>query len=90
MAQPTTIILAVSPANADLANSDALQLARMVDPEGARTIGGLLLALGADPYRRNTIGKSPLHVAACLGHKQSRGVLHSAYPLPRISGIVIL
>ena len=33
------IILAVSPANTDLANSDALQLARMVDPEGLRTIG---------------------------------------------------
>jgi len=36
---PSVIILAVSPANADLANSDALQLARMVDPEGERTIG---------------------------------------------------
>lgn len=29
----------VSPANADLANSDAIQLAREVDPEGLRTIG---------------------------------------------------
>lgn len=36
---PSVIILAVSPANADLANSDALQLARMVDPVGERTIG---------------------------------------------------
>eukprot|EP00899_Mesostigma_viride_P023008 jgi/Mesvir1/3892/Mv19838-RA.2 len=35
----TSVILAVSPANADLANSDALQLARMVDPAGVRTIG---------------------------------------------------
>lgn len=35
------LILAVSPANADIANSDALQLARMVDPEGHRTIGVL-------------------------------------------------
>ncbi|XP_024311649.1 dynamin-related protein 3A isoform X2 [Brachypodium distachyon] len=33
------IILAVSPANADLANSDALQLARLGDPDGSRTIG---------------------------------------------------
>ena len=33
------IILAVSPANSDLANSDALQLARKVDPYGKRTIG---------------------------------------------------
>ena len=33
------LILAVSPANADLANSDALKLAREVDPSGSRTIG---------------------------------------------------
>jgi dynamin GTPase/dynamin 1-like protein len=31
---PSCIILAVSPANADLANSDALQLARLGDPDG--------------------------------------------------------
>ena len=36
---PTCIILAVSPANADLVNSDALELARHADPEGLRTIG---------------------------------------------------
>ncbi|KAG2602965.1 hypothetical protein PVAP13_5KG725732 [Panicum virgatum] len=35
----TCIILAVSPANADLANSDALQMARVADPDGSRTIG---------------------------------------------------
>ncbi|EGC29038.1 hypothetical protein DICPUDRAFT_51521 [Dictyostelium purpureum] len=33
------IIVAVTPANTDLANSDALQLAKEVDPEGKRTIG---------------------------------------------------
>lgn len=33
------LILAVSPANTDLANSDALKLAREVDPSGNRTIG---------------------------------------------------
>ena len=32
--QENTIILAVTPANQDLANSDALKLARHVDPEG--------------------------------------------------------
>ncbi|XP_060179425.1 dynamin-related protein 3A-like isoform X2 [Lycium barbarum] len=37
--QDTSIILAVSPANADLANSDALQMAKVVDPTGTRTIG---------------------------------------------------
>jgi replication fork clamp-binding protein CrfC len=31
---PSCIVLAVSPANADLANSDALQLARLADPDG--------------------------------------------------------
>uniref|UniRef100_A0A7S0VAJ5 Uncharacterized protein n=1 Tax=Polytomella parva TaxID=51329 RepID=A0A7S0VAJ5_9CHLO len=35
------IILAVSPANADLATSDALRMARDVDPNGERTIGVL-------------------------------------------------
>ena len=39
ISQENTLILAVSPANADLANSDALKLARSVDPEGLRTIG---------------------------------------------------
>ncbi|XP_047944968.1 dynamin-related protein 3A-like [Salvia hispanica] len=33
------LILAVTPANADLANSDALQMAQCVDPDGHRTIG---------------------------------------------------
>jgi len=33
------LILAVTAANSDLSNSDSLQLARQVDPEGNRTIG---------------------------------------------------
>lgn len=33
------LLLAVSPANADLANSDALKIAKEVDPQGQRTIG---------------------------------------------------
>jgi len=37
----TCIILAVSPANADLANSDALQMARMADPDGAFSLASL-------------------------------------------------
>ncbi|KAJ0089838.1 hypothetical protein Patl1_12617 [Pistacia atlantica] len=37
--QENCIILAVSPANSDLATSDALQMARDVDPTGTRTIG---------------------------------------------------
>ena len=39
ISQENTIILAVSPANQDLANSDALKLARRVDPDGFRTLG---------------------------------------------------
>jgi dynamin 1-like protein len=35
------IILAVTAANTDLANSDGLKLAREIDPDGARTIGVL-------------------------------------------------
>ena len=33
------LILAVTPANSDIANSDALQIAKVVDPQGLRTIG---------------------------------------------------
>ncbi|KAK9469806.1 Dynamin central region-domain-containing protein [Lipomyces arxii] len=39
--KPNAIILAVTAANTDLANSDGLKLAREVDPEGTRTIGVL-------------------------------------------------
>lgn len=37
--QPRCLILAVTPANADLANSDALHIAGIADPDGNRTIG---------------------------------------------------
>eukprot|EP00055_Hartaetosiga_balthica_P003852 m.9176 g.9176 ORF g.9176 m.9176 type:complete len:818 (-) comp3388_c1_seq1:75-2528(-) len=64
------IILAVSPANQDIANSDALKLAKAVDPDGLRTIGVLtkldLMDHGTDaraildnevlPLRRGYIG----------------------------------
>ncbi|XP_057429210.1 dynamin-related protein 3A-like [Lotus japonicus] len=36
---PTCLILAVTAANSDLANSDALQMAGIADPDGNRTIG---------------------------------------------------
>lgn len=41
IAKPNSIILAVSPANVDIVNSEALKLARQVDPMGRRTIGVL-------------------------------------------------
>jgi replication fork clamp-binding protein CrfC len=41
ISKSNSIILAVTAANVDLANSDGLKLAREVDPEGQRTIGVL-------------------------------------------------
>ena len=41
ISNPNAIILAVSAANQDLANSDALQLSQAVDPYGNRTVGVL-------------------------------------------------
>ncbi|XP_029295453.1 dynamin-1-like protein isoform X1 [Cottoperca gobio] len=38
ISNPNCLILAVSPANSDLATSDALKLARDVDPDGRRTL----------------------------------------------------
>nr|GFC80181.1 dynamin-related protein 5A [Tanacetum cinerariifolium] len=39
--KPNCIILAISPANQDLATSDAIKMSREVDPKGDRTIGVL-------------------------------------------------
>ncbi|XP_023319860.1 dynamin isoform X4 [Eurytemora carolleeae] len=66
----TCLILAVTPANTDLATSDALQLAKQADPDGLRTIGVLtkldLMDEGTDakevlenkllPLRRGYVG----------------------------------
>ncbi|KAG5652735.1 hypothetical protein H0H81_003934 [Sphagnurus paluster] len=41
ISKPNSVILSVSPANVDLANSESLKLARTVDPQGRRTIGVL-------------------------------------------------
>ena len=41
ISNPNAIILAVTSANQDLANSDALKLAQAVDPYGTRTVGVL-------------------------------------------------
>ncbi|KEG14621.1 putative dynamin, putative,vacuolar sortin protein 1 [Trypanosoma grayi] len=49
-----TIILAISPANTDLATSASLRLAKQLDPEGMRTVGVLtkidLMDRGTDAY----------------------------------------
>ena len=36
--KPNTLILAITPANTDFATSEAVKLARMVDPEGQRRV----------------------------------------------------
>lgn len=41
ISKPNSIILSVTAANTDLANSDGLKLAREVDPQGIRTLGVL-------------------------------------------------
>eukprot|EP01034_Spumella_vulgaris_P023710 gene23710-29958_t len=41
ISNPNAVILAVTAANQDLANSDGLKMARSVDPDGERTIGVL-------------------------------------------------
>lgn len=70
ISNPNAIILAVTAANTDIANSDALQLAKAADPYGNRTIGVLtkldLMDPGTDasevlnnqliPLRRGYIG----------------------------------
>lgn len=38
ISNPNSLILCVSPANSDLATSDALKLAREVDPDGERAL----------------------------------------------------
>jgi replication fork clamp-binding protein CrfC len=45
LVQPNCIILAVSPANQDIATSDAIKIAREVDPQGeiwARCLNGCM------------------------------------------------
>ena len=70
ISKDSCLILAVSPANTDLANSDALKIAKEVDPQGIRTIGVItkldLMDEGTDardilenrtlPLRRGYIG----------------------------------
>ncbi|NXH75264.1 DYN2 protein, partial [Hydrobates tethys] len=70
ISRESSLILAVTPANMDLANSDALKMAKEVDPQGLRTIGVItkldLMDEGTDardvlenkllPLRRGYIG----------------------------------
>uniref|UniRef100_A0A1I7U4V1 dynamin GTPase n=1 Tax=Caenorhabditis tropicalis TaxID=1561998 RepID=A0A1I7U4V1_9PELO len=83
------LILAVTPANSDLATSDALKLAKEVDPQGLRTIGVLtkldLMDEGTDardilenkllPLRRGYIGVVNRGQKDIMGRKDIRAAL---------------
>lgn len=72
-----SIILAVTPANVDIATSDSIQMAKYVDPEGIRTIGVLtkldIMDSGTDAYDTLTGRFLPLRLGyvgvVCRGQK---------------------
>uniref|UniRef100_A0AC34RFI0 Dynamin GTPase n=1 Tax=Panagrolaimus sp. JU765 TaxID=591449 RepID=A0AC34RFI0_9BILA len=85
------LILAVTPANSDLATSDALKLAREVDPQGLRTIGVLtkldLMDEGTDardilenrlfPLRRGYVGVVNRSQKDIAGRKDIKAALEA-------------
>ncbi|XP_069121087.1 dynamin-1-like isoform X3 [Argopecten irradians] len=87
----TCLILAVSPANTDLANSDALKIAKEVDPQGTRTIGVItkldLMDEGTDardilenrtlPLRRGYVGVVNRSQKDIEGRKDIRAAMAS-------------
>lgn len=89
--KPNCLVLAVSPANSDLANSDALKIAKEVDPEGVRTIGVItkldLMDEGTDareilenrvlPLRRGYVGVVNRSQADIDGRKDINSALAS-------------
>lgn len=89
--KPNCLVLAVSPANSDLANSDALKIAKEVDPEGVRTIGVItkldLMDTGTDardilenrvlPLRRGYVGVVNRSQADIDGRKDIKAALAS-------------
>eukprot|EP00064_Thunnus_orientalis_P013009 superscaffoldBa00002063_g13046 len=91
IARESCLILAVTPANTDLANSDALKLAKDVDPQGLRTIGVItkldLMDEGTDardvlenkllPLRRGYIGVVNRSQKDIDGRKDIRAALEA-------------
>ncbi|XP_052093658.1 dynamin-1-like isoform X4 [Mytilus californianus] len=89
ISKDSCLILAVSPANTDLANSDALKIAKEVDPQGIRTIGVItkldLMDEGTDardilenrtlPLRRGYIGVVNRSQKDIEGRKDIRAAL---------------
>ncbi|KAF9614354.1 hypothetical protein IFM89_018107 [Coptis chinensis] len=96
----TSIILAVTPANTDLATSDALEMAKSADPDGSRTIG---VITKLDIMDRGTnacnflLGKVvPLHLGYIGVVNRSQAdinqnrALHKLLQVKRTSFIIIL
>lgn len=79
-----TIILAVQAANVDLANSDALQLAQLVDSEGNRTLGVItkldLMDKGTDAMDVLTGKVFPLRLGF-IGVGKQKTKSESPYPI---------
>ncbi|GIQ91645.1 dynamin superfamily protein, partial [Kipferlia bialata] len=75
--KPNSIILAVTAANTDLATSDAIQMARQVDPNGERTIGVMtkldLMDQGTDasPILRNEVHRFRLGWTGVVNRSQA-------------------
>lgn len=61
---PNAIILSVTSANTDLANSEALKMAREVDPQGDRTVGVLTKIDLMDPGESQS--RNQYRVVCCL------------------------
>jgi dynamin 1-like protein len=70
ISRPNAIILAVTAANTDIANSDGLKMAREVDPEGLRTVGVLtkvdLMDAGTDCMDVLSGKVVPLRLGTCV------------------------
>eukprot|EP01116_Phalansterium_solitarium_P013956 TRINITY_DN31424_c0_g1_i1.p1 TRINITY_DN31424_c0_g1~~TRINITY_DN31424_c0_g1_i1.p1 ORF type:complete len:784 (+),score=272.29 TRINITY_DN31424_c0_g1_i1:89-2353(+) len=83
--QPNAIILAVQPATQDLETSDALNLARMVDIEGRRTIGVLtkidMMDQGTNALNILTGRAYPLQLGFIGVVSRSQMHINSAYPI---------
>jgi hypothetical protein len=78
----TNIILAISSAETDLANSTALQASKRVDPRGERTIGVVCNLLLCQSLKKQTV--EPQMLFSTLPHKVSRTLLtQKCYRLPR-------
>ncbi|KAG2490563.1 hypothetical protein HYH03_010957 [Edaphochlamys debaryana] len=84
--RPNAIILAVSPANVDLATSDALQLAQVADPEGVRTIGVLtkldIMDRGTDAAHILRNAHIPLRLGYVGLVLRSQADINAGLPMP--------